>query len=199
VTVPPPGADGGFFAAPIPPQAGQPQDPFAQQPSYGPPGRFVPPPPPALSQHTADGPPPFVISAITSLVIAGVAAIWLGMSMLTLVSTFGSDGGSGITSRGTFLLLNGLANLGLVYVLLRGSEPARWAATAICGFWVLYWLYQVTRATKAFSDIGLVPAGFGFGRLTFMATVGLLLLAVWPAVTAALLWLSASTRHFSRG
>ncbi|MCW2543673.1 MAG: hypothetical protein JWM40_1225 [Frankiales bacterium] len=197
MTVPPPGADGGFFASPIPSQ----QQPFQpEQPSYGPPARFGSPPPATTlpSQTTTAGPPPFVVGAVTSLVIAGVAAAWVGLSMLTLVSSFGGVGGGGLGSRGVFLLVNGVLDLGLGYVLLRGLDQARWAATAVCGFWLLYWLYQVTRATQAFSDIGLAPAGFGFGRLTFMATLGLLLLAAWPAATATLLWFSASTKHFSR-
>lgn len=191
----PTGADGGFFAGP-PPQQPTP-------PGYGVPGQFVAAPPSRQAQTAPAGPAPFVVGSITSLVIAGVAATWVGLSMLTVVSSFGGFGvtggfgvGGGFGGRGAFLLLNGLLDLGLAYPLLRGVEPARWAATAVCGFWTLYWLYEVTRAAQAFSDIGLAPAGFGFGRLTFMATLGLLLLAVWAAATGALLWLSSATRHF---
>ena len=159
---------------------------------------------PAVPHSTTEGPPPFVVGAVTSLIISGLMAGWLGLSMLTVISSFGELAGGGVGydnglgSRGGFLVVNAIVNLALVYPLLRGTDPARWVASAVCGFWVLYWLYQVTRATQAFSDIGLVPAGFGFGRLSFMAALGLLLLASWPAVTAALLWMSSASRHFSR-
>jgi hypothetical protein len=142
------------------------------------------------------GPPALVVSAVTSLVIAGVAALWLGMAMLTLSSAFGAGFGNGFSGRGVFLLVNGGVNLALVPVLLRGVEWAQWAATAVTAWWVLYWAYQLTRATQAFHDLGVASVGFGLERITMMTSLGLLLLIGWAAATAALLWLPDGKRHF---
>lgn len=175
--------DGGFFATPIP----------AQQ-SYGP----VNGGPPTLPLVEAEGVPPLVAGAVTSLALAGIAALWLGLTMLIAGSGVGDYGSGHAGPRGSLLLLNGIANGALVVLVLRGLEPARWAATAICACWVVYWLYQLTRATHAFGSLGFgTLAGSGFGGLTFMMMLGLLLLAAWPAATAAALWTPRSARHFS--
>jgi hypothetical protein len=126
-----------------------------------------------------------------------VAAIWLGLSLLTLVSAFGGDDGTTeATFDGWFLLLNGVVDIPLAYYLLRRVQAARWLITAICAFWLVYWLYQLTRISGA-SSVLRDLVGNRFGGLTLMADLGLLLLAGWAAVTGALLWLSGSSRHFS--
>jgi hypothetical protein len=174
--------DGGYFAPPLPVQPAQ---------GYGPPPPVVPTP------ARPAGLPPLVVASATSLALAGIAALWLGLTMLIAGGTFGDYESGHLGARGALLLVNGLANGALVTLLLRGLEPARWAATAICACWVVYWLYQDTRATHAFAQIGFGAEGVpGLHGLTFMATLGLLLLAGWAAATAAMLWTPAAARHF---
>jgi hypothetical protein len=174
--------DGGFFAAPIPTQVG-----------YGP-----PPTPTAPSPSLPESTPALVIAAVTSLGMAAIAATWLGLSMLSIVSTVGTGNAPGLAGRGAFLVINGLVDVWLSYLLLRGVDAARWGVSFVCAWWLAYWLYQDTRATHALSQVGLALDGTSFGGLAVMATLGLLLLAGWAGATAGVLWTSPSSRHFAR-
>jgi hypothetical protein len=195
-------ADGGYFAAPIP-QA-------APVYGYGPLTGSGGPAADSPGRSATDGVPPLVVAAVAALVMAAVAALWLGLTMIVTVHAAESVardvtggaarslGGSGFTTRGLLLILNGVANCWLGVQLVRGWSPARVIVTGLCGWWVCYWLYQAARATHAFGQLAGSPFGsFGFGQLAFMATVGILLLAGWAAATAALLWTTGSSRHFS--
>jgi hypothetical protein len=146
------------------------------------------------------GAPPLVVAAASSLVIAAVAALWLGLTMLVALNAFGGGAGSGrLGFDGVFLVANGLADLYLAYQLIRGSDAARWVVSGMCGCWVIYWLYEVSRTNHAFRQLSATPFGStGFRDIALMATFGVLLLAGWAGTTVGLLWMTSTVRHFGK-
>jgi hypothetical protein len=190
----PPGVDGGYFAAARPSTAPQEQYGYGQPVSSSGvgPRRSVPP-----AGGLGDV-PALVTVASAFLVIAGVAALWLGLTLVVSVSSLpfaASPAAHGVSVRGWLLLLNGAADLYLPYQLVRGWGPARIMVSVACGWWLLYWLYETSRASRA---LGALSGDLGnLGGLGFMATLGLLLLAAWAGITGGLLWTQGSSAHFA--
>lgn len=197
---PPPGFDGGYFATATPSTFAA---PHVGAPGYGPtpgvPGGSDPRPPLPVPGGPTSLPTPVVISA-AFLLLAGVGALWSGLTVLVSLNSLpfaASPVGDSLNLRGWLLLLNGAGNLYLAFQLLRGWNPARVLTTVVCGWWLLYWLYQTSQASRAFGELMGSPFG-NLGGLGFMITLGLLLLAGWAAATAGLLWLPGVSPHFNK-
>lgn len=199
------GADGGFFAPP------RPADPARGQGGYG----YGPTPPGLSGGPSSGGPggghavtggvPAFVAAAAAFLVLAGVAALWLGLAGMVVVNAAHVPVGAGtpvdsFVLRGLFLLGNGAADFYLAYQLVRGQQLARILASVVCGWWVLYWIYQASKASSAFGKASAAAREWGLpgmGQVGTVATLGLLLLAAWAGVTAWLVWSPSASKHFS--
>jgi hypothetical protein len=189
-------ADGGYFAAPRP---AAPAFPPAQ--SYGPPpvqaggsGVGVG----AAASGTLDDVPAWIVVVATVLALTGLAAGWVGLTMVVTLNAVGATmDGEGILLRALLLLGNAGLNAWLGYQLLRGWEPARVVVSAVCAWWVVYWLYKssqmgdLTGAASASAFLG------GIGQIGTMITLGLLLLSALAAGTAGLLWTPSAGRHLS--
>ncbi len=191
--------DGGYFAAPLP------ATPAWSGEGYGTPlaaGGAVPVGPTSAAAGPA-GVPPFVAAAVAFLLLAAVAAVYTGLSGLVLVqathtSVGGGAPGDGVVARSLLLLVNGAANLYVAWLLVQGQHLGRILASLVCGGWVCYWLYETSRVSSAFGKVSHSAFGdlVGLGQIGTVATLGLLLLAGWAAVTALLLWMSSASRHF---
>jgi hypothetical protein len=207
--------DGGFFAPPPPPRA----DP----PAYGPPGYGPPARPDGAgtdggwrARLSLGDVPPLVAVAAAYLVLAGVAALWLSLSAAVVTSSVHLPLRGAVET--TLLLTNGVGNLVLASLLVRGWALSRPLATGVCAWWVLYWLHVASQVHGAFrvlsrpfpASSGLDPSVFGpnafgatgftppgFGAIATMLTLGVVLLALWAALTAAVLWTPSAARHFS--
>lgn len=201
----PTGADGGFFAPP------RPAEPAWGQGGHG----YGPTPPASFGGPSSGGPvgghavtggvPAFVAAAAAFLVLAGVAALWLGLAGMVVINAAHVPVGAGtevvdsFVLRGLFLLGNGAADFYVAYQLVRGQQLARILASVVCGWWVLYWIYQASQASSAFGKMAASPlaSGFGIGQVGTVATLGLLLLSAWAGVTAWLVWSPSASKHFS--
>ena len=186
-TTNPPSFDGGFFSTyqPAPTAPWQPE---------------TPPPAATAARLAVAGPPPLVVAACAFLVLAGIAALWLGLTIFVVLhGVQGTSGpeGSAMAVRGAVLLVNGAGDLALPYLLLRGSQSARLGTATMCGAWVLYWLVQTSHVSKAVGSLSSSPFQ-SLGGLGTMTTLGLLLLAGWATVTALLLWAPGADDHFTR-
>ena len=190
------GLDGGYFAGPV-----------VTQPAY-PPAGYGPPPaqtggwggtpaqPPAA---TSDQPPIWVVAAATVLVLTGAAAAWVGVTVVVAVNGLGAGmDAEGALVRALLLLVNAALNVALAYQLLRGAAAARLVVAGVCGWWVLYWLYQTSKASEATGSLATAALPVSLGGIGTMVVLGLLGLASLAAATAGVLWTSSAGRHFSR-
>jgi hypothetical protein len=142
--------------------------------------------------------PETVTASAALLLVAAVAALWLGLTMLTVSGAVTTNGGpilGGVTWRGVLLVANGCGNVALAYFVRQGVPAARWVTVVVCAGWTLDWLYHATQTTRAFSAVSEVPIN-GLGSVGAMATLGVLLLAAWAVTAAALLWTSSANEHF---
>jgi hypothetical protein len=201
----PTGADGGFFAPPRPAEPAWGQGGIGYGPT--PPGSFGGPSSggPVGGRAVTGGVPAFVAAAAAFFVLAGVAALWLGLAGMVVVNAAHVPVGAGtevdsFVLRGLFLLGNGAVDFYLAYQLVRGQQLAKILASVVCGWWVLYWIYQASQASSAFGKASSAAREWGLhglGQVGTVATLGLLLLAAWAGATAWLVWSPSASKHFS--
>lgn len=156
-------------------------------------------PPEVLRRSLSAEPPMWVVAAATVLVLTGVAAGWLGLTMLVMVDAVGIGlREEGVTARALLLLVNAAVNAGLAHQLLRGQEAARWAASGVCGWWLLYWLWKCSQLSDLSGALSASALPSGVGNVGAVLTLGVLLLGALAAGTGGLLWTSGASDHFSR-
>jgi hypothetical protein len=200
--------DGGFFASTAAAQTVLPGEGYGTPPAR--PAGWAPPagptnlasggggvPAPSAATGTGEA-PAWVVAAATVLALTGLAAGWVGLTIIVALQAVGvAMDGEGVLIRALLLLANGVANGVLAYQLLRGSAVARWAVAGICGWWLLYWLYRTSQMGELTGSVAASPFFSQIGQIGTMATLGLLLLSGLAAATAGVLWTATANRHFA--